>query len=249
MPHRGGIRHMIRTFKDPEAVSRAAADLFVELADEAVAARGRFRVALSGGRTPLRTYQLLAEAPRRERTPWPRIEVFWGDERCVPLDDDRSNAGTATRTLLTRVPVMSGSVHPMRCSADPNAGAADYETLLRGLFETVPVLDLIFLGLGRDGHTASLFPYTSVLSEEARWAAVVHPEGQGPSRVTLTPPVINAARVVAFVVIGREKAAILRSVLQDPPEPRRLPAQLIRPHGGRLIWLTDEAAAAELGKR
>jgi 6-phosphogluconolactonase len=240
---------MIRTFKDPEAVSRAAADLFVELAAEAVAARGRFRVALSGGRTPLRTYQLLAEPPRRERTPWPQIDVFWGDERCVPLDDDRSNAGTASRMLLTRVPVMSGSVHPMRCDADAQAGAAEYEALLRSLFETVPVFDLIFLGLGQDGHTASLFPHNPVLSETARWAAAVHVDGQSPSRVTLTPPVINAARVAAFVVIGREKGAILRSVLQGPPDPRRLPAQLIRPHGGRLIWLTDEAAAAELGKR
>jgi 6-phosphogluconolactonase len=237
---------MIRAFKDPEAVSRAAADLFVELAAEAVAARGRFRVALSGGRTPLRTYQLLAEPPRRERTPWPQIDVFWGDERCVPLDDERSNAGTATRTFLTRVPVFSGSVHPMRCDADPSAGAADYEALLRSLFETVPVLDLIFLGLGQDGHTASLFPYNPVLSEETRWAAAVHPEGQGPSRVTLTPVVINSARVVAFVVVGEDKAAAVRAVLQGPPEPRRLPAQLIRPHGGRLIWLVDEAAAAGL---
>lgn len=239
---------MIRTFKDPEAVSRAAADLFVELAAEAVAARGRFRVALSGGNTPLRTYRLLAAPPRRERTPWPQTEVFWGDERCVPLDDGRSNAGMATRTLLTRVPVMSGSVHPMRCDADPEAAAADYEALLRACFETVPVLDLIFLGLGQNGHTASLFPHSPLLAETARWVAAVRVAGQETRRVTLTPVVINAARVVAFVVFGRDKAAVLRSVLQGPPDPGRLPAQLIRPRGGRLIWLTDEAAAAELGR-
>jgi 6-phosphogluconolactonase len=237
---------MIRTFDDPEAVSRAAADLFVELAAEAVAERGRFHVALSGGHSPLRIYQLLAEPPRRDRTPWPQIEVFWGDERCVPLDDERSNAGMATRSLLTRVPVMSGSVHPIRCAADPDAGAADYDALLRTHFPAGPALDLIFLGLGQNGHTASLFPDTPVLAEKERWAAAVNIGAREVPRVTLTPTVINAARVVVFVVFGRDKAQVLKSVLEGPPDPRRWPAQLIRPHGGRLIWLTDAAAAAAL---
>jgi 6-phosphogluconolactonase len=239
---------MIRTFNDPESVSRAAADLFVQLAREAVSERGRFNVALSGGHTPLRTYQLLAEPPRRERTPWPQIEVFWGDERCVPLDDGRSNAGMAARTLLTRVPVMPGSVHPIRCAGDPDAGAADYEALLHTRFPAIPILDLIFLGLGQDGHTASLFPGNPVLTEQERWVAAVCLGENEIQRVTLTPTVINAALVVAFVVTGRDKARVLRAVLEGPADSRRLPAQRIGPFSGRLIWLTDEAAACALGR-
>jgi len=237
---------MIRTFSDPEAVSRATADLFVKLAREAVSARGRFQVALSGGHTPFRTYQLLAEPPRRERTPWPQMEVFWGDERCVPMDDERSNAGMAARTLLAHVPVMSGNVHPIRCAGDPDAGAVDYEALLRTRFPSIPNFDLILLGLGPDGHTASLFPESPVLAEQKRWVAAVHPGESDIQRVTLTPTVINAARVVAFVVTGRNKARALHAVLEGPLDHRRLPAQLIHPRRGRLIWLTDKAAAGEL---
>jgi 6-phosphogluconolactonase len=237
---------MIRTLRDPEAVSRAAADLFVASAQEAVARRGRFKVALSGGQTPLRTYQLLAEPHWRDRTPWPKIDVFWGDERCVPLDDARSNAGMAMKRLLAQVPLEADRAHPIGCAADPEAGAAAYEALLRSHFPVIPVLDLVFLGLGRNGHTASLFPESPVLGEKKRWAAPVRLDGQDVPRVTLTPMILNAARVVAFLVFGRGKAEVLRAVLEDPPQARHLPAQLIRPVTGRLIWLTDEAAASEL---
>jgi 6-phosphogluconolactonase len=239
---------MIRTFRDPEAVSRAAADLFVASAQEAIARRGRFNVALSGGRTPLGTYQLLAEPHWRDRTPWRQIDVFWGDERCVPLDDVRSNAGMAVRTLLTHVPVTAGCVHPIGCAGDPEAGASDYEALLRTHFPEIPALDLIFLGLGQDGHTASLFPNSPVLSEKERWAVAVHRGGREIPRVTLTPIVLNAAAVVVFLVCGQDKARALRTVLKCPRQTRRLPAQFIHPVNGRLIWLTDEAAAAELGE-
>jgi 6-phosphogluconolactonase len=238
---------MIRKFNDSETVSRAAADLFVKLAREAVRDHGRFTVALSGGRTPLRTYQLLAQGPWRDQTPWPQIEVFWGDERCVAADDERSNARMAHRALLAHVPVAASQVHPIQCDGNPAAGAARYsEVLQTHLDVTAPALDLVFLGLGQNGHTASLFPFSPVLAEKQRWAAEVYVAEEQIYRVTLTPRIINAARVLTFLVTGRDKARILKTVLEGPIDTRRVPAQLIRPRPGRLIWMVDRAAACQL---
>jgi len=240
---------MIRRFNDPESLSRAAADLFVQAAVAAVAARGHFSVALSGGNTPRRTYELLARPPRRDRTPWPSIRVFWGDERCVPADDARSNARMAAEALLRYVPVAAANVHPIRCDREPKTAAARYDALLRTqLPAAAPVLDLIFLGLGENGHTASLFPYSPVLAETERRAAEVYVAEQEMYRVTLTAPVINAARLAVFLVFGREKSQILKAVLEGPTDTRRLPAQLVRPHAGRLIWMVDRAAASLLAE-
>ncbi len=238
---------MILRFSDPESLSRAAADMFAQAAQTAVQERGRFNVALSGGGTPVRTYQLLAQAPWCDRTPWPHVHVFWGDERCVEIDDQRSNAGMAYRTLLRHVPVDPAHVHPIRCAADPEAGAAQYDELLRThLSSPAPHLDLVILGLGRNGHTASLFPGSPAIDEKGRWAADVYVAEQAMHRVTLTPPLLNAARTVLFLVSGNEKAHVLKSVLEGPFMPRRLPAQAIHPHSGRLIWLVDAPAAARL---
>ncbi len=238
---------MIHRFDDEDALSRAAASLIVQEARAAVRARGRFDVALSGGHTPEQTYRLLAQAPWRDRAPWTDIHLFWGDERCVAVDDKRSNYRMADRALLQHVPVNKAHVHPIRCEGDPETGASQYDKLLRThLPAAAPVLDLVLLGLGQNGHTASLFPYSPVLAEKTRWAADVLVAGQHMVRVTLTPPVINAARLVVFLVIGREKAQVLKSVLEGPAEPRRLPAQLIQPRPGRLIWMVDQAAAFEL---
>ena len=238
---------MIRIFDDPEYLSRAAADLFMQSARQAVNERGRFTVALSGGHTPRRTYQLLARRPWRDRTPWPNIHFFWGDERCVAADDDRNNALMARRALLDHVAVPSSHVHPMRCGADPRAGAARYSALLRAhLSAEGPALDLVFLGLGQNGHTASLFPWDPVIGENKRWAAEVYVTEQGEYRITLTPVLINAARVVAFLVSGGEKAQILEAVLEGAMDSRQLPAQTIRPRSGRLIWMLDRAAALRL---
>ena len=247
MPHIRRRGHMIRLFDDGESLSRAAADLFVEQARKAIDRRGRFSVALSGGNTPTRTYALLAASPRREQVPWPRVHVFWGDERCVPPDDERSNARMARNALLNHVQVRPENVHPIRCEADPEAGADAYERLLRRhLSGSNGRLDLIFLGLGRDGHTASLFPGSPVLADDAHWAAGVQ-EGEGKvNRVTLTPTLINAARLVVFLVIGEKKAVILESVLNAAPEHDAPPAGRIRPRHGRLLWLVDRAAAARL---
>jgi 6-phosphogluconolactonase len=233
---------MLQIFPNQEALSLAAASLFVQQARQAVAARGRFSVALSGGHTPRRTYDLLARLPLRDQVPWDRVHVFWGDERCVSLDDPRSNFWLAHLTFLNRVPIPPAQAHPICCQGSPEEGADRYEHELLGFFGEDPRFDLVFLGLGENGHTASLFPHTAVLKERSRWAAAVFPAGQDLPRVTLTAPVINRAAVVAFLVTGASKAGVLREVLYGPHDPDRLPAQLILPQEGELLWLADRAA-------
>jgi 6-phosphogluconolactonase len=238
---------MIRVYPDLESLSRAAAALIATQADLAVAARGRFSLALSGGATPRRTYELLAAPPLMDQVPWDRVHVFWGDERCVPLDDPRSNARMAKEAWLDRVPIPARQIHPITCARDPAAAARDYEARLRKFFSGAPPrLDLVLLGLGDNGHTASLFPGTPVLEEQERWAAAVYVAAGDLYRVTLTAPLINQAVLVAFLVAGGAKAEILREVLHGPRDPARLPAQLIRPHPGDLLWLADLEAAAQL---
>jgi len=238
---------LIQTYADLESLSWAAAKLFARLAADAVKIRGRFGVALSGGQTPGRTYELLARPPFREQVDWERIHIFWGDERCVPPQDPRSNARLARRAWLDQVPLPPGRIHPISCQPSPAAGAREYEILLRQFCAgTPPGLDLVFLGLGEDGHTASLFPDNAALEEGERWTAAVYVPAQGLHRVTLTPAFINQARVVAFLVTGTAKARALREVLQGPRAPRRLPAQLINPEPGELYWLVDQEAAGEL---
>jgi 6-phosphogluconolactonase len=214
-----------------------------------VAARGRFSVALAGGATPRRTYELLAAPPLRDQAPWDRVHVFWGDERCVPLNDSRSNARLAKAAWLDHVPIPGDQIHPMNCALDPAAAARHYEAQLREFFAGQPPrLDLVLLGLGEDGHTASLFPGTMVLAEVERWAAAVSVAEQDLYRVTLTAPLINQAAMVAFLVAGDAKAGVLREVLHGLRDPERLPAQLIQPQNGALRWLVDLAAAGSLAR-
>lgn len=236
---------MIEIFADLNALSDAAARLFADLAQDAITARGRFSVALSGGATPSRTYELLAQPPFRDRVPWPKVHVFWGDERCVPADDPRSNYRMARQALLDHVPIPLEQIHPIPCCEKPRAAAERYETLLQTFFgEQPPRFDLVFLGLGENGHTASLFPGTPVLEERQRWVAEVYVAEQNLFRVTLTAPLLNHAAVVVFLVAGAAKAEVLREVLEGAPNPTRLPAQLIRPRDGQLRWLIDRAAAS-----
>ncbi|MBU4233150.1 MAG: 6-phosphogluconolactonase [Desulfobacterales bacterium] len=238
---------MIDVYPDLESLSRAAAALLVRQANLAVAARGRFSVALAGGATPRRTYELLAAPPLKDQAPWDRMHVFWGDERCVPLNDSRSNARLAKEAWLDHVPIPGTQIHPMNCAPDPAAAARQYEAQLREFFAGQPPrLDLVLLGLGHDGHTASLFPGTAVLKEGERWAAPVYLAEADLHRVTLTAPLINQAAVVAFLVAGGAKAGVLREVLHGPRDPARLPAQLIQPQTGELRWLADLAAAGSL---
>lgn len=233
---------MIWILPDPEALSRAAAALFVRLAQQAIRQRGRFTVALAGGHTPRRSYEQLAHPGCRDAIPWEAVHIFWGDERCVPPGDPRSNARMADEALLRHVPIPPDHIHPIPYEEDPGRAAARYEATLRRFFdEDPPRFDLILLGLGEDGHTASLFPFHPALEERERWVVAV--EGMDPPRVTLTFPVLNRARRVVFLVTGANKAAIVRAVLRGPSDPRRWPAQGVRPGPGRLLWLVDRAAA------
>lgn len=237
---------ILQTYPDLESLSRAAAGIFGRVAAEAVHSRGRCGVALSGGSTPRRTYEILAQAPLREQIPWDRIHVFWGDERCVDPDDPRSNAKLAREALLDQVPLPRSQIHPISCKASPETGAREYEVLLRDFFgKAPPRLDLVFLGLGENGHTASLFPGDAALAAKERWTAAVYLAATDLYRVTLTPALINRAAVVIFLVTGAAKAGVLREVLHGPHDPWRLPAQLIQPENGELYWLADREAAGE----
>lgn len=234
---------MIRVYLDREALSLAAAELFATAAQSAVRDTGRFAVALAGGDTPRRTYEILAHEPFRNRVPWEKTHVFWGDERCVPAADPRNNARMAGQALLDQVSVPDGQVHPMVCGQAPQDAAKEYEALLRSCFPgDLPRFDLILLGLGENGHTASLFPQTPVLDERRRWVADVLLADEGMCRLSLTVPVINQASRVVFLVSGANKASILREVLEGSPDPHRVPACLIRPVG-QLVWLVDRDAA------
>ena len=238
---------MIHVFNDYESLSQAAAEMFVDLADRVIDSNGRFSVALSGGSTPHRLYEILAADPFREKIRWEAVHVFWGDERCVPLDDPRSNFLMARRALLDRVSVQADHIHPILGDLPAALAATDYETELRDFFEgQPPVFDLILLGLGENAHTASLFPHTSVLDEKERWVDATYIAKQSMYRVTMTAPLINQAKEVIFLVSGASKASALQGVLEGAYHPHECPAQLIHPNGAHPIWLVDKAAAHKL---
>ena len=238
----------IVVFDDPEQVAEAAADRFVQIASQAVDAKGRFSVALAGGSTPKRVYELLASDEYRNRVDWPKAHIFFGDERCVPPDHNDSNYRMAAATLLSRVPVPVENVHRITGEGDAVANARLYEDELRAYFdhEEWPEFDLVMLGMGDDGHTASLFPETTALKETSAWVTSNWVEKFKVFRITLTAPAINHAAHVMFLVTGAGKALRLPEVLRGPREPERLPSQLISPESGSLEWLLDRAAAANL---
>jgi 6-phosphogluconolactonase len=238
---------MIRVFNHFESLSQSAADIFVDVAEQAIASRGRFSVALSGGNTPRRLHEILATEPYRHQIQWGAVHVFWGDERCVPADDPRSNFRMARETLLDHVPIPPGNIHAVQGNLEPAQAATQYESDLRSFFgDTPPVFDLIFLGLGDNAHTASLFPHTPVLNETERWVSAVYVAELDMYRVTFTAPLINQAENVVFLVSGADKACALHEVIEGAYQPRQYPAQLIRPKDGHPIWLVDKAARHKL---
>jgi 6-phosphogluconolactonase len=238
---------MIRVCANQGDLSFSAAELIAAEARQAVKVRGRFVVAFSGGNTPKQTYELLARQPFRDQVPWLNTHVFWGDERCVPADDPRNNAWMAHQALLNHVPVPFRQVHPMVCANSPLESAEKYEALLRDFFATGPPrFDLVLLGLGENGHTASLFPGTPALDEQQRWVAEVHETEEGLNRLTLTPAALNQAAVIVFLVSGCAKAAILQKVFEDTRAPSVIPARLIKPVHGDVLWLVDRDAASLL---
>jgi 6-phosphogluconolactonase len=235
----------VRLYPDAASLARAIAQHVVTLAVDALASQKVFTLALTGGSTPRPAYELLATPRFAERVDWSRVHLFWGDERCVPPDHERSNYRMAHEALVEHVPVPPEQVHRMRGEIPPEEAAAAYEAELRAVFGDValPRFDLILLGLGEDGHVASLFPGTEALEETERWVVGHHVAKVEEWRLTFTPPVINAAENVAFLVSGERKREILRELLRSPYRPEELPAQLVRPIEGRLRWFVDRAAA------
>ena len=248
----------IRILDDAQALAQASADHFVTLAAQAIAYHGLFAVALSGGSTPRATYRLLATEEYAGRVNWALVHVFWSDERCVPPDDPLSNFRMARDALLQHVPLPQQNIHRMKGEIAPQLGAAEYDTSLRSFFSgspfgrrssrasIIPSFDLVLLGLGTDGHTASLFPGTPAVREKARWVIAHRVVALDQWRLTLTPPIINAAAQVTFIVSGAAKAQTLRRVLRGPFSPEALPAQTVRAPTGRLLWLVDAEAGSLL---
>jgi len=242
----------IIVYSDPEALALGAARLFREIAGDSSSARGVFRVALSGGTTPAALYRLLGTEEFAEGIDWSGVEIFWGDERCVPPDDRQSNYGSASTTLLGKVAIPASNIHRIKGELGER-GAAEYEEEIVSAFALeeggVPLFDCMLLGMGEDGHTASLFPGTGVVCEERRNVAAVAPKQGETARITLTPPVINSARHLLFIVSGRNKAVTLREVLEGDYRPDQFPAQITRLSQGRVRWLIDREAATELRRQ
>jgi 6-phosphogluconolactonase len=237
---------------DTDALAARAAQHFVEVIESAVVTRGRARIAISGGSTPKAAFKLLADPaqPWRARMPWEKLELFWVDERCVPPDHPDSNYRMTREALLDQVPLAAVQVHRMEGELEPDVAAARYESFLRNAFRLegaeTPRFDLIALGMGPDGHTASLFPHTAALEEVGRLVVANHVQNKEAWRITLTWPVINQGASVFFLIGGADKAQVLSEVFTGPRDTDRLPSQLISPASGILTLILDKASAALL---
>jgi 6-phosphogluconolactonase len=241
----------VRILADANAIAQTAAAEFLETALDAVRQKGSFSVALAGGSTPKDLYGLLSNNPLQAKVPWGKIQFFFGDERHVPPDDRESNFRMATEAMLAKAPIDPKQVHRIKSEkANTSEAAQEYEQELRESLklkpDQLPRFDLVLLGMGPEGHTASLFPGTKALREQRRlvvsnWVGKLYTD-----RITLTPPVLNNAARIIFMAHGAEKAPALKAVLEGPHEPEQLPAQMINPPKGRVVWLVDPSAASML---
>jgi 6-phosphogluconolactonase len=239
----GAPDERVRVFQDLAALSRAAAELFTTLAKRCISAQGRFTVALSGGATPRGLYTLLGSTPYCETIEWNHAHVFWVDERCVPGDHPESNFKLAVDAFLSSIAIPKENIHRIKGEEVPGRAAQEYEEELRSFFGTAfPVFDLIILGAGEDGHTASLFPGSASLRERTRLALPVHLEPPKLNRVTLTLPVLNHAAEVLFLASGRAKAGVVHAIVKEG-NAMRYPAGLVRPARGNITWFLDRQAA------
>lgn len=241
----------VQVFHSPEDLTSAAADLFLEESRRRIQERNSFTTALSGGTTPRALFQLLSKPPYLPAVEWSKIHFFWGDERSVPPSHADSNYRMAKENLLDQVDIDPNKVHRMETESDPLEQAAlAYEERLRRVLTSnrapEPSLDLILLGMGGDGHTASLFPHSAALNEKNRWVVPNYIESMKTWRMTLTAPFLNRASTIVFLVTGADKASRLKEVIEGPPRPMEWPSQLIQSENGRLIWMVDEAAASKL---
>lgn len=242
---RGALGELL-IFDSPQDLARAVADAFIDDARSAIEQRGAFYVALAGGTTPKDAYELLWRPPRSERVDWPRVHVFFSDERCVPPTSDESNYKMAADALLSKVSIPQENVHRIRGEEDPDKAAAAYAALLVKFLGDPPRFDLIMLGMGADGHTASLFPGIDPHTDEERLVRAPYVEKVGSRRITFTPVVINNARHVLIATAGLAKAPALYAVREGPWDPLVHPIQIVAPTNGRLTWYVDRAAAAEV---
>jgi 6-phosphogluconolactonase len=245
------LNDQIQILSDLEAISHQAASLFVKAARDAIDRKTRFVAAISGGSTPRRLYTLLGSAEYSSPVDWQRVHFFWVDERCVPKDHEESNFKTAFDALLSKIPIPDENIHRIRGEEDPERGARDYEEDIRKFFgmSGLPMFDLVILGMGEDGHTASLFPGSKALGEKERWVVPVYLEKPKINRITLTLPVLNHAAQILFLVSGRSKATVLFEILGDGHKKDQYPAGLIRPIQGRLLWLIDQEASGKLKRQ
>ncbi len=238
----------VQIFPDVEFLALAAADHFISAAASAIQAKGSFTVALSGGSTPMSLYRLLASEPFSEQVNWTRVHLFWGDERCVPPDHPDSNFYRAQTALINHVPIPEENIHRIQAENPPRQAAELYEQSLRDFFdsaETSPkAFDLLLLGMGDDGHTASIFPGTSAVREKESWVTALYVDRVGAWRITLTPVILNRSNQALFLVAGGGKNWTLQKVLYGTYQPDRYPAQLIKPSGEEPQWFVDEAAAS-----
>jgi len=236
-----------KIYKTREDLAAELASWMCELIQSTLRGQEYFTLALSGGETPRLLYHRLA-TDYREKIDWKRIQIFWGDERVVPCKDDRNNAKMAQEILLEHVNVPSNQIHRMRTDIEPVFSSKEYEKMLHTFFDnTSKSFDLVLLGMGGDGHTLSLFPHSLLLEEPTdKWVSSVYNNSQQMYRITLTPEIVNRASHIAFMVEGSQKSQVLRDVIRGPYRPSQLPAQIIRPLQGDLLWFLDEAAAREL---
>ena len=238
----------MHVFDDNRSFVDGSADFIAKSAAAAIAERGRFTIALAGGGTPKQIYARLATADYRGRIAWKKVHIFFGDERCVPPDDARSNYRMVREAWFDHAPIPAENIHRIHGEDDPALEALRYEQDIAGLYRSarLPAFDLILLGMGDNGHTASLFPGTVALRETMRWVVAQYVEVMTTWRVTFTAPLINAARHVAFLAEGAGKAQMLWNVMEGPYQPDVWPSQLIQPTNGELHWLVDTAAAAKV---
>ncbi|MDR3681723.1 MAG: 6-phosphogluconolactonase [Flavipsychrobacter sp.] len=240
----------IKVFPTDGELTRAAALFIIDTAKAAVLSKGQFSISLSGGHTPEQLYALLANPPYKNEMPWNKTFVFWGDERWVALDDKDNNAHMAKVQLLDHIDIPATNIFPIPVNLPPAQAATEYERVIISFFkDQPPAFDLILLGLGENGHTASLFPGTTVLSEHSRLVKEVYVEEVNMYRITMTAPLINKSRNIMFLVAGEGKAEILNTVLNSPSTPDKYPAQMISPTSGNLYWYIDEKAEAKLLKQ
>ena len=239
---------MIKIFKGISELSLYAARSFIEITNQSIKERGRFTAALSGGSTPTRIYELLGHQYQNE-VDWLRVHFFWGDERCVPVDDPENNYGQTKLGLLDKIAIPKENIHRIHSELEPESASKDYAQTLKAFSEPPfawPRFDIVFLGMGDDGHTASLFPNSPIEPDLPTLAVAANYQGRPANRVTMTPKVLNCSRNIFFLVTGKTKAVTLSRVLSDVYSPSEFPAQRIAPRDGNLTWLIDEEAGSLL---